>query len=85
MINAMIVLVKMIRTLKTASPTKRRMIASAITSRKQAMRPCAMTSPLCQAQATCPEKGVALAQDLFCTLVPSLALAQASGAMITVM
>jgi hypothetical protein len=41
-----------------------------------------MTSPLCQAQAICPEEGVNLVQDLLCTLVLilGLALAQAAGA-----
>jgi hypothetical protein len=43
-----------------------------------------MTSPLCQARATCPEKGVALAQDLHCALRPGLALVQAAGAMTTI-
>jgi hypothetical protein len=38
-----------------------------------------MTSPLCQAQAICPEEGVVLIQDLFCALVFGLALAQAAG------
>jgi hypothetical protein len=46
-IDAMIILVARIRTLRAAYPTKRRMIASAITSRKSAARPCTMTSPLC--------------------------------------
>ncbi len=45
-IDAMIDLVAMIRTRRAASPTKRRMIASVITSRKRATRPCSMTSPL---------------------------------------
>jgi hypothetical protein len=31
-------------------------------------------------QATCPDKGVALAQDLLCILVPGLALARAAQA-----
>ncbi len=44
-----------------------------------------MTSPLSQAWTTCPEKGFALAQDLLCTLVLSLALAQAAGATTTIM
>ncbi len=61
------------------------MIANAITSRKRATRPCTMTSPLCLARATHLEKGVALAQDLICALVPSLDLAQAAGAMTTIM
>ncbi len=37
-----------------------------------------MTSPLCQAPAICPEKGVDL--DLLCALALVLALAQAAGA-----
>jgi hypothetical protein len=40
-----------------------------------------MTSPLCSVQAICPEEGVVLAQDLLCTLVVGLTLAQAAGAM----
>ena len=35
------------RTQKAPSPTTRRMIASAITPRKRAARPCITTSPLC--------------------------------------
>jgi hypothetical protein len=77
-INAMIVVDAMTRMQGTASPTTRRMIASAITSRKRVTRPCTMTSPLCQAPAVCPEKGVNL--DLLCALAPVLALAQAAGA-----
>jgi hypothetical protein len=46
-INNMIVLVAAIKTSKTASPTRKRTIASAITSRKRATRLCTMTSPLC--------------------------------------
>jgi hypothetical protein len=84
-INATIILIAMIRSLRTASPTKRRIIASAITSRKRVIRPCTMTSPLHQARTPCPEKGVALAQDLLCTLIFGLALAQAAGAMTTIM
>jgi hypothetical protein len=44
-----------------------------------------MTSPLCLVQTTCPEKEVALAQVLLCALVPGLTLAQAAGAMTTIM
>jgi hypothetical protein len=47
MIDATIALVVTIRTLRTASPIRRRMIAHVITSRKKATRPCTMTSPLC--------------------------------------
>jgi hypothetical protein len=47
MINTTIALVTTVRPQRAASPTKRRMITSAITSRKRAMRPCKMTSPLC--------------------------------------
>ncbi len=46
-INALIMGNGTTRTQGTTSPTTRRMIASAITSRKRAMRPCTMTSPLC--------------------------------------
>jgi hypothetical protein len=84
-INTTIALVTTIRTQSAASPTKRRMIASAITSRKRATRPCTMTSPLCRARATCLEKGVALAQELLCALVLSLSLAQAAATMTTIM
>jgi hypothetical protein len=47
MIDDRIVLVTKIRTLKAASPKRRNMITSAITSRKRVTRPCTMTSPLC--------------------------------------
>jgi hypothetical protein len=73
------------RTQGTTSPTTRRMIASAITSRKRATRPCTMTSPLCQAPAILLEKGVNLVPDLLCALALILALAQAEGATKTVM
>jgi hypothetical protein len=75
MIDAKIILNTTTRTQRAASPTKRMMIASAITSRKRATRPCIMTSPLYQTQAICPEEGGVLAQDLLCTLVLGLALA----------
>jgi hypothetical protein len=45
-IDATIVLIATIKTLRAASPTERRMIASAITSRKRETRPCTKTSPL---------------------------------------
>jgi hypothetical protein len=45
-IDAMIVVDAMTRTQGTTSPTTRRMIASVITSRKKATKPCTMTSPL---------------------------------------
>jgi hypothetical protein len=77
MINATIILVAMIRTLRAAIPMKRMMIASAITSRKRVTRQSTMTSAFCRAQATHPENGVALAQDLHCALIP---VAQAAGA-----
>jgi hypothetical protein len=44
-----------------------------------------MNSPLCQAWTTCPKKGVPLAQDLLCALVPNLALARAAGSATTIM
>jgi hypothetical protein len=75
MINAMINLVATTRTTRATSSMRRRMIASVITSRKRAMRPCTMTSPLHQARTLCPEKGVTLVQDLLLALVPALALA----------
>jgi hypothetical protein len=46
-INTTIILVAIARTIRATSPMRRRMIASAITSRKRATRPCTMTSPLC--------------------------------------
>ncbi len=73
------------RTQGTTSPTTRRMIASAITSRKRATRPCTMTSPLCQVPVIRPEDGVDLVSDLLCALALVLALAQAAGATITIM
>jgi hypothetical protein len=64
----------------------RRMISSAITSRKRATRPCTMTSPLHQAWAICPEEGVNLVPDHLPALVLALhlALAQAAGATTTI-
>jgi hypothetical protein len=44
-----------------------------------------MTSPLCQAPAIRPEKGVDLVQDLLRALILGLALAQAAGAKTTIM
>jgi hypothetical protein len=61
------------------------MIASAITPRKRATKPCIMTSPLCRARAIFPEEEVDLVQDLLCALVLGLALAQAAGATTTIM
>jgi hypothetical protein len=79
-INAMIVLAMTTRTQRAGSPTKRRMIISAITSRKRVVRPCIMTSPLCQARAIRPEEVAVLSQDLFPVLVLGLALVQVAGA-----
>jgi hypothetical protein len=78
MINAMIVVDASTGTQGTTSPTTRRMIASAITSRKKVTRPCTMTSPLRQAPAIHSEKGVNL--DLLCALALVPALARAAGA-----
>jgi hypothetical protein len=61
----------------------RRMIASAITPRKRATRPCIMTRPLCWARAIRPEEGVVLVQDLLPALILGLALAQKAGATTT--
>jgi hypothetical protein len=72
-IDTMIVVNATTRTQGTSSPTTRRMITSVITSRKRVTRPCTMTSPLCQALAVPPEKGVDL--DLPCALDLVLALA----------
>ncbi len=84
-IGVTIVLNAMTRTWGATSPMTRRMIASAITSRKRMMSPCTMTSP--QAPAICPKEGVDLVPDhlwaLF--LVFGLALAQAAGATATIM
>jgi hypothetical protein len=84
-INATIILVMTTRTTRATSPMRRMMIASAITTRKRATRPCTMTSPLHQARTPSPKKGIALVQDLLLTLVPILALAQAAQAMTTIM
>jgi hypothetical protein len=84
-INAMIVVDATTRTQGTTSPTTRRMIASAITSRKRVTRPCTMTSPLCRAPAICPEEGVNLVPDLLCAIAFLLALAQAAGVMKKIM
>jgi hypothetical protein len=84
-IDAMIVVDVTTRTQGTASPTTKRMIKSAITSRKRVTRPCIMTSSLCRAPAIRPKEGVDLVPDLFCTLAIVLALAQAAGATKTIM
>jgi hypothetical protein len=86
-INTRIALDATTRTQGATSPTTRRMIAGVTTSRKRAMRPCIMTSPLCQAPAICPEEGVDLVPDHICALdLPlGLALAQAVGATTTIM
>jgi hypothetical protein len=82
--NTMIALDMITRTQKAPGPTTRRMIASAITPRKRAMRPCIMTSPLSQALTICPERGVDLLQDLLHALNLGLALAQAARATNTI-
>jgi hypothetical protein len=69
MIDAMIVVNVTTRTQGTISPTTRRMIASAIPSRKRATRPCTMTSPLRRAPEIRLEEGVDLVPDLLCALV----------------
>jgi hypothetical protein len=74
-IDAMITLVTKTRTTRTKSPRRRRMIASAITSRKRAARPCIITSPLHRVQTPPLEKGVAHVQDLLLALIPILTLA----------
>jgi hypothetical protein len=82
-INTMIVVDATTKMQGTTSPTTRRMIASAITSRKRVTRPCTMTSPLHRAPEIHPEKGADL--DLLCALTLVLALAQAAGAMKIIM
>jgi hypothetical protein len=74
-IDTTITLYATTRTQRAPGATTRRMIASVITPRKRATRPCTMTSSLCQAWAICPEEGVVLIQDLLCALVLVLALA----------
>ena len=69
--NVMIALNVMTRTQKVPSPMTRRMIASAITPRKRATRPCIMTSPLSQAPAICPEKKLTLFKIFFTLLILS--------------
>jgi hypothetical protein len=85
MIGITIALEVTTRTQKAPSPTTRRMIASAITPRKGAMRPCMMTSPPCQAPAICPEKEVDLVQDLLHALTLGPALARAARATTIIM
>ncbi len=87
MIDTAITLIAKTRTTRTKSPMRIRMIASAITSRKIATRPCIMTSPLCQVQIPHQKKGVTPIQDLVLALVLVLALAgaAATGAMLTIM
>jgi hypothetical protein len=70
---------------EATSPTKRRMIAGTITSRKRVTRPCIMTSPLCQVPAICPKEGVDFVPDHLCALSLALALTQAAGATTTIM
>jgi hypothetical protein len=84
-IDAMIMVGATTRTQRATSPMIRRMIASAITQRNRATRPCIMTSPLCQAPGICPEGGIDLVQDLLCALVLDLALAGAAGATTAIM
>jgi hypothetical protein len=84
-IDTIIILFAMARTIRATSSIRRRMVASAITSRKRVTSPCTMTSPLCQAWTLCPGKGVALVQDLLLALILGLALAQAAGATTTIM
>jgi hypothetical protein len=85
-INAMIALVAKRRAARK-SPTRRKMIASAITSRRKVMGPCITTCPCYHAQILCLEKGVAPVQGLLLAHAPVLALAQAAatGAMQTIM
>ncbi len=73
------------RTWGATSPMTRRMIGSAITSRKRVTRPCTMTSP--QAPAICLKEGVNLIPDYLHTLILilGLALAQAAGVTATIM
>jgi hypothetical protein len=73
------------RTQRATSPMTRRMIASKITPRKRATRPCIMTSPLCQEWGISMVVGVVLVQDLLHDLVLGLALAQAAGATTIIM
>jgi hypothetical protein len=84
-IDATIVLDVTTRTQKAPSPTTRRMIASMITPRKRATRPCIMTSTLSQALAFRPKKEVDLVQDLLCALNLGVTLAQAARATTIVM
>jgi hypothetical protein len=80
MIGIAIGLRVMTRTQKSPSPMTRRLITSAITPRKEAMRPCIMTSPPSQAPAIHLEKEVDLVQDLLHALNLGLALAQSARA-----
>jgi hypothetical protein len=82
--NTTIALDMTTRTPHSPGPTTRKMIASAITLRKRAMRPCIMTSPLSQSLAIYPERGVDLVQDLLHALNLGLALAQAVRATNTI-
>ncbi len=84
-VGVMIALNATTRMWGATSPLARGMIASAIASRKRVTRPCIMTSPLCQAPAICPEKGVNLVPDYLRALGLALDLAQAAGATTTIM
>jgi hypothetical protein len=85
MIGATIILNVTTRTWGATSPMTRRMIASAITSRKRVMKPCTMTNP--QAPAIHLKEGVNLIPDHLHALIfiLALALAQAVGATATIM
>jgi hypothetical protein len=83
--DATIALDVITRTQKAPKSTTRRMIASVISPRKRATRPCIMTSPLSWALAIHPERKIELVQDLLHALNLSLALAQAVGAMTIIM
>jgi hypothetical protein len=71
-INTKITLIAKTRTTRTKSPTRRRMIASAISSRKRVTRPCTTTSPFHQAWTLCPEKESLLFKISFLLLLPFL-------------
>ncbi len=77
MINAMITLVAMRRTSRK-SPSRKKMIANVITSKRRKWS-CTMIIPPLFEWTLCLEKGVALSQGFLLNLAPVLALAQAAA------
>jgi hypothetical protein len=76
--DATITLVTKRRTAREG-PTRRKMTANAITSKRRTTRSCTTTTPLCQARTFCQEIGVTPCQGLLFAHAPILALAQTAA------